>query len=165
MNWQKETGTDSIDLSAFDDDFRRIEQKPSAEPYVDEIPDGLYETRIEDVSLRRTATTGNPMLVWRLRILGPQCTGRTISRTRVITQKTLPFLKEDLRRLDFELVRMSDLEARMGEMLDREVRILKRTTPGSQWPEISLIQARKGPASESRADDSWKTGTDDDLPF
>lgn len=165
MKSQNDTSADTIDLTAFDEDFRRAGQKQSTEPYSDEIPDGLYETRIEDVSLRRTATTGNPMLVWRLRILGPQCTGRTISRTRVITQKTIPFLKEDLRRLDLDLARVSDLESRMGEMLDREVRILKRTLPGSQWPEISLIQARKGPASEPIADQAWKTGTDDDLPF
>jgi hypothetical protein len=160
-----DTSADNIDLSAFDEDFRRADHKEPAESYTDDVPDGLYETRVEDVSLRRTANTGNPMLVWRLRILGPQCTGRTISRTRVITQKTIPFLKEDLLRLDLDLDRVSDLERRMGEMLDRQVRVLKRTRQDRQWPDISFVQARRGPASETADVQAWHTGTDDDLPF
>ncbi len=157
-----------VDLRDFDDEFARAQSRPpSAETAYEEIPDGVYETRIEDVTLNRTSSTGNPMIIWKLRIRGPQCEGRTLSKVRVITAKTVSFVKEDLDRLDMKLEKLSDLNGRLDEMVDREVRVFKRTNPERQWSEVYFLRGRKAPQSEQRAasPSPWKTGTDDDLPF
>lgn len=155
-----------VDLREFDDDFSRTESRaPSAEPGYEEVPDGIYETQVEDVTLGRTANTGNPMIVWKLRIQGPNCQGRTLSKVRVITPKTIPFVKEDLDRLDLQLDRLSDLNGRLHEMLDRPVRVFKKTNTERRWSDIFFLRARKPPHSEGGSEEAWRTGTTDDLPF
>lgn len=166
MNHHTSMGLPPVDLREFDDDFARAESRsPSAEPGPEEIPDGIYETRIEDVTLGRTTNTGNPMIIWKLRIQGPNCQGRTLSKVRVITPKTVPFVKEDLDRLDLQLDRLSELNGRMHEMLDRTVRIFKKTNSERRWSDVYFLRARKDPHSEASTEDAWRTGTTDDLPF
>jgi hypothetical protein len=156
----------TIDLSEFDDEFARAELRhPAEEAALEEIPDGIYEARIEDVNLSRATSTGNPMLIWRLRIHGPRFEGRTLTKVRVITQKTLSFLKEDLERLNLHLERLSELNQRMDEMLDRDVRVFKRTNPDRNWIEIYFLRSRKPPQSEHNSSEAWSTGTTDDMPF
>lgn len=165
MNYDCSESESSIDLSVYDDEYSRasVPQASQAQPY-DDIPDGTYEADIEDVSVARTATTGNPMVLWKLRIQGPQCQGRAVTKVRVITSKTLGFLKRDLERLDLHLDRLSDLPARTGEMVDRRVRIYKRTNPERRWTEVYFLglaeagQGQHGPGA-------WTTGSDDELPF
>jgi hypothetical protein len=154
---------ETVDLSSFDADYARAE---SAGPELvrDDIPDGYYDARIEDVRLTRTARTGNPMLVWRLRILGPACLNRTISKSRVITEKTLRFLKEDLERFDIRLTRLSDLPNHLDAMLDKNVPIFKRTREG--WPDVYFCRTQQRAATPpSDADDPLKGLLDDDTPF
>jgi hypothetical protein len=158
---------DTVDLSSFDAEYSRTE---SAGPELvrDDIPDGYYEARIEDVRLSRTARTGNPMLVWRLRILGPACLNRTVSKSRVITEKTLRFLKEDLERFDIRLSRLSDLPHHLDAMLDKTVPIYKRTRDG--WPDVFFCRsqadsAQRAAAPPSDDDDPLKGLLDDDTPF
>jgi len=166
MSSHAETFNNPIDLRDFDDEFARAESRPpSAEMALEEIPDGVYDTRIEDVTLNRTSTTGNPMIIWRLRIRGPQFEGRTLTKVRVITSKTVTFVKEDLDRLDMRLEKLSELTGRMDEMVDKEVRVFKRTNPERQWSEVYFLRGRKSPESERVTQAAWKTGTDDDLPF
>lgn len=166
MKTQTESWNSPVDLREFDDDFARAESRPpSAEPIHPEVPDGIYETQVEDVTIGRTANTGNPMIVWKLRIQGPQCQGRTLSKVRVVTQKTIPFIKEDLERLEVQLERFSDLNGRLAEMIDRPIRVFKKTNAERRWSEVYFLRARKEPQSEAAVGDAWGTGTLDDLPF
>jgi hypothetical protein len=155
-----------IDLREFDDDFARAESRPpAAEPGLEEIPDGIYETQVEDVTLNRTSNTGNPMIIWKLRIQGPHCQGRTLSKVRVITPKTIPFVKEDLDRLDIQLERLSEIYSHIDDMINRPVRVFKKTNTERRWTDVYFLRARKGPQSEGSTEDAWRTGTTDDLPF
>lgn len=158
-----DTGTD-IDLSVYDDDYARagVPRAEAAPP--DEIPDGVYDAVIEDILLSRTATTGNPMVLWRLRIHGPQCEGKAVTKVRVITAKTLAFLKQDLERLDMHLDRLSDLPGRAPEMVDLKVRILKKTNSGRRWTDVYFLGLLSGEPTDG-ANGAWPAGTDDDLPF
>lgn len=153
-------------LSRFDDGFTQA-AAPGADTQsaYQDIPDGFYDASVEDVQIGQAASTGNPMIVWRLRIRGPECEGRAITKVRIITDRTLGFVKQDLERLELHLDRLSDLPARAGEMIGREVRICKRTNPQRQWTDVYFVSSRKGPGSESRQQGGWSTGTDDDLPF
>ena len=155
-----------VDLSRFDEDFARTEtQRSDAQPIYEDIPDGFYDASVEEVQLGQTASTGNPMIVWKLRIRGPECEGRAITKVRIITDKTLAYVKQDLERLELHLDRLSDLPARAEEMIDREVRIFKRTNPQRRWTDVFFVSGRKEPSSEGREPGRWATGTDDDLPF
>lgn len=166
MNQNTALGLAPVDLREFDDDFSRLESRtPPAEPGYEEVPDGIYETSVEDVTLGRTTNTGNPMIIWKLRIQGPNCQGRTLSKVRVITPKTIPFVKEDLDRLGLQLDRLSDLNGRLREMLDRSVRVFKKTNAERRWSDIYFLRARKPPQSEGSTEEAWRTGTTDDLPF
>ncbi|WP_321476630.1 DUF669 domain-containing protein [uncultured Paludibaculum sp.] len=167
MNPRHNTAPNTVDLRAYDSDFGRAHSKPAAERINrDEVPDGFYQTRVEDVTLSRTHNTGNPMLVWRLRILGPTSQGRSITKIRVITQKTLPYVKQDLQRLGLELSRLSEVQSRMNEMIDREVSVYKKTDTDRNWVDVSFVRKRKDPASEpAESETAWESGIDDDLPF
>lgn len=165
MNHDGSETDSSVDLSVYDDEYSRasVPQPAQSQPY-DDIPDGAYEADIEDVHVTRTATTGNPMVLWKLRIQGPQCQGRAVTKVRVITSKTLGFLKRDLERLEMHLERLSELPVRAGEMVDRRVRIFKRTNPERRWTEVYFLGLAE-PEHGERGRGSWMAGPDDELPF
>ncbi|MGQ9919285.1 MAG: DUF669 domain-containing protein [Bryobacteraceae bacterium] len=155
-----------MNLSRFDEEYARAEtRRADAQPIYEDIPDGFYDACIEDVHLGQTASTGNPMIVWRLRIRGPECEGRAITKVRIITEKTLTFVKRDLEMLRPHLDRLSGLSARTEEMIDREVRIYKRTDPQRLWTKVYFASAWKRSARERGDGKAWATGTEDDLPF
>ncbi|MGJ5820871.1 DUF669 domain-containing protein [Paludibaculum fermentans] len=169
MNPRSNEDSRPVDLRQFDSAFGRPEkqqQQPAARTSYEDVPDGFYDTRVEDATLSRTHTTGNPMMVWRLRILGPTCQGRCVTKMRVITQKTVAYLKQDLERLGLQLTRLSEVQGRMSEMIDREVRIQKKTNPARKWADVNFVRDRKGPASEPvDSEAAWEAGMDDDTPF
>ncbi|MGQ9862848.1 MAG: DUF669 domain-containing protein [Thiobacillaceae bacterium] len=166
MLFDRRNADPEIDLARFDDDFVSAAAAGStAQTTYEDIPDGFYDACVESVDIGRTASTGNPMIVWRLRIRGPQCEGRTVTKVRVITQKTLSFVKRDLEQLGLVLDRLSELPARREEMIDREVRIYKKSNTERRWTEVYFVSTRKEPASEHSRNSAWATGTDDDLPF
>lgn len=143
----------AIDLSQFDEAFRSASAPPAGGGAGQEIPDGAYDAVIEDIAITRTPRTGNPMVTWRLRITGPSCQGRALTKNNVITQKSVSILKDELSRCGLELDRLSDLSGRIPELLDLRMRIVKKTKEG--WTDVYIVK------SLSRA----KTELDDDLPF
>ena len=80
-----------VDLSAFDDDFSSAEA-----PSFDEVPDGKYKARIDEVRLDRSQK-GDPMIKWDLIVIAGAQTGRHIFKNSVITPAALPFVKGDLK--------------------------------------------------------------------
>ncbi len=159
----------AIDLSGFDDGYARAEVR-GPEGVRDEIPDGNYEVRIEEARLSRTPRTNNPMIVWRLRVLGPTHEGASLVKTRVITHRTLAFVKEDLELLGIRLERISDLEQHLGGSVGSCVRIFKKQG-NNGWTDVYFSRpnargaAANGGTPLDEFDQPAYAGIDDNLPF
>lgn len=151
MNRTSMLDPDAVDLSHFDDAYAKA-NLPAQDAPGAEVPDGFYETLVEDVVMGRTPRSGNPMISWRLLIQGPTNAGQRLTKHRVITEKTLSFLKDDLSRFGLQMARLSELQSRLDEMRSREMRVMKRTRDG--WVDIYFVRQQRGPAE-----------LDDKLPF
>jgi hypothetical protein len=114
-----------IDLSQFDDDFA---EAPIEEREFDEVPDGKFQVSIDKVELTTAKSSGNAMLKWTLRILGPHCAGRLLWRNNVIaTRENVRWLKNDLHICGLELVKLSELREHLEQLLDVQLEVTKRT--------------------------------------
>ncbi len=129
-----------VDLTRFDDAFQRAKLK-DGENSRDEVPDGYYDTQVEEVRLSKTPRTGNPMLNWKLRIVSEDFEGRTLNKTRVITDKTLAFLKDDLARCGVQLDRLSELPLHLDQMFGLKINVLKKTK--DQWTDIYFVKVER----------------------
>lgn len=110
-----------IDLSAFDDDF-----DAAAEPEFDELADGKYQVRIDTAQVSKSSA-GDPMIKWELLVIAGSHEGRRIFKNSVITDRSLPFVKGDLKKVGLELKRLSELPGRIGETLDKILQVTLRT--------------------------------------
>jgi len=117
------------------------------------LPDGDYEATIEEVRLSETASTQRPVVIWTLRIDGPQSAGQVVHKNRVITEKTLTYLKEDLEKCGLTLDRLSDLEGSLPELTGRSVAFRKVTRPNGSDIYFSWSRPKAALAA------------DEDLPF
>ena len=114
-----------IDLAQFDDEFA---EAPIEERTFEEVPDGKYQVNVEKVDLVHAKSSGNPMLRWELKVLAPRCQGRVLFRHNVLaTRENLKWLKNDLHVCGLDLAKVSDLPARMRELLDVKLEVTKRT--------------------------------------
>ena len=119
------TGTSGLDLAQFDDDFS---EAPIEEREFDDVPDGKYQGKVDKVELTKAQSSGNPMLKWTLKILGPKCAGRLLWRNSVFASKeNLKWLKTDLHTCGVDIAKLSELPARLGDLLDVTLEITKRT--------------------------------------
>jgi hypothetical protein len=135
-----------LDLSRFDEAFQRAKLKDS-EAIQEELPDGYYETVVEEVRLTKTPRTNNPMLVWKLRVSNEEFEGRILNKRRVITDKTLGFLKEDLERCGVHLLRLSDLPARLADMFGLKATVMKKTK--EQWTDVYFVKVEREQPDQS----------------
>ncbi len=115
----------AIDLTQFDDGFRAEQAEERTD--FESVPDGKYQVTVEKVELTEAQSTGNPMLRWTLRILGPKSANRLMWRNSVITANTLKFVKTDLHTCGLELEKLSDLPKHLSRLLDVKLEITKRT--------------------------------------
>lgn len=150
--FQPTTPVTQEELQRFDHAFRQVNREP-----MNEVADGRYSVCVESVSLTR-ASTGSPMIVWKLRIVGLVCTNRILWKRRTITDKTIPFLKEDLEICGLHLAQLSDLPREMNRMVSMEVEATKRTKNGNVDIYLSRPRAMAAAASAGR-------GVEEDLPF
>lgn len=119
-----------IDLAQFDDDFA---EAPIEERDFEPLPDGKYQVVVEKVELTRAQSSGNPMLKWTLRVLGPQHKGRLLWRNSVMaSRENLKWLKTDLHTCGLDLARLSELPANLERLLDVKLEITKRTKDESE---------------------------------
>ena len=114
-------------LARFDDEWTKTSVS-SNEMYSD-IPDGPYDAVIEEASVSETASSGRQMVTWKLRIQGP-AGSRVVTQTRVITENTIAWLKEDLEKCRLKVSSASELPARLGELAGRPISVEKRTKDG-----------------------------------
>jgi hypothetical protein len=116
------------DLARLDEEWTKTTARPDdSSP---DGPDGIYDAVIEDARLTETASTGRPMVTWKLRIRGPQATSRVVTKNQVVTENSLQYLREDLEKCGLVVPRLSELPARLGELVDRPIGIEKRTKDG-----------------------------------
>lgn len=119
------TGMSDLDLAQFDDDFA---EAPVEEREFEDIPDGKYQVNVEKVELTRAQSSGNPMLKWTLKILGPRFAGRLLWRNSVMASKeNLKWLKTDLHTCGLDIDKLSELPDRLGDLLDVKLEVTKRT--------------------------------------
>jgi len=129
-----------IDLTRFDDAYQRARLR-EGETAQEAVPDGYYDTVVEEVRLSKTPRTGNPMLVWKLRIVSESFHARTLTKTRIITDKTLQFLRDDLERCGVQLERLSDLPLHLEEMFGLQISVMKKTK--DQWTDVYFVKVGK----------------------
>ena len=140
------------DLARFDEDWTKA-AAPSDGSHPD-VPDGIYDAVIEDAQVTETVSTGRPIVIWKLRIRGPQAADRVVTKNRVITENTLQYLREDLDKCRLGVSRLSELPARLGELVGRPIGIEKRTKDG-----------RANIYFRWQANRTNQGITDDDVPF
>lgn len=122
MSWNE---NDDLDLAQFDDDFETADVE---EKEFDEIPDGKYQVKVDRVELTRSESSGNPMLKWALKILGPTHKGRLLWRNNVIASKdNVKWLKNDLYTCGLQIEKLSDLSGKLEPLLDVGLEVTKRT--------------------------------------
>jgi hypothetical protein len=137
------------DLARFDNEWTKTSVS-SDDMYAD-MPDGTYEALIEEARLAETSSTGRPMVIWKLRIQGPQAANRVVTKNRVITENTLGYLKEDLDKCGVRVASLSELPARLGELADRPIGLEKRTKDGRA--NFYFRRESKRPNENGRLDD------------
>jgi len=67
------------------------------------------------------------MLKWDLIVLSGQYAGRHVFKNSVITHKSIPFVKGDLKTLGVQPPKFSELPNHLAALLDKTLEITKRT--------------------------------------
>jgi len=143
----------AADLAQFDNLYESADAGGS-ESMESEVPDGEYAVIIEQVDLTR-ARSGNNMLVFRMRISDGIHAGRVVRKNRAITEKTIPYLKEELVKCGLNLERLSELPRHIPALAGKSIRIAKRTISDNVNVYIQWSQPRSSRGAQAL----------DDLPF
>ncbi len=116
---------DDFGLEQFDEEYASAEvEERDFEP----VPDGKYQTIIDRIELTHSKSSGNPMLKWALKILGPTHQGRLLWRhNMLVTPENVKWLKSDLHVCGLELEKLSELPANLEKLLDVKLEVTKRT--------------------------------------
>jgi len=157
MSWNND---DTMDLAQFDDDFvsADVEEKD-----FEAVPDGKYQVKVDRVELTRSETSGNPMLKWALKILGPTHKGRLLWRNNVIASKdNVKWLKQDLYTCGLQMDKLSDLPGKLETLLDVGLEVTKRTK--NEFENI-YFNRRIVLSGEDAAAPSAGHDVDDMIPF
>ncbi|MBC8191611.1 MAG: DUF669 domain-containing protein [FCB group bacterium] len=117
-----------IDLEAYDNQFDQAD-----EPEFDEIPDGKYQVNVEKAEITKAKTSGNPMLKWTLKIVGPSNINRLLWNYHILNNPTgQSWLKKDLKLCNVSLNKLSDLPSNLEYLLDVKLEVTVRTRDGNQ---------------------------------
>lgn len=120
----------AIDLSEFDSEYRRQTARAESASTPDALPDGPYQVRVEAVDLTKSKTSGQPMLKWTLRVIGPNHVNRVLWKNRVINQSTLKWVNAELNICGLTAEPFSDLPNLLPELLGIELDVVKRSKNG-----------------------------------
>jgi len=153
-----------FDLEQYDEEFSGAQCDVDRDD--DELPPGKYQMVTERAELQRS-TKGNPMLVWRMRVLGPRYAGRKHwHRNMIITKDNIKWLKHDLLVAGLELTKLSELPARLDELCDvvLEVQLKKK----GDMTNTFINRRVRTPAAVGGSGGAPAGGAapaDDDFPF
>lgn len=153
---------DAMGLAQFDDDF--VSADVEERDFV-AVPDGKYQVKVDRVELTRSKTSGDPMLKWALKILGPTHKGRLLWRNNVIVSKdNVKWLKQDLYTCGLQIGKLSDLPGKLEPLLDIGLEVTKRTK--NEFENIyfnrRIVLSDEDAAAQSSGHDEIYT---DDIPF
>ena len=115
---------DRVDLSYLDDEYAETEVP---EQEFSPIPDGKFQVLVERAEIATAQSSGNPMLKWTLRILGPAYRDRLLWKNSVLLSGLLQYVKKDLQTCGVHIQKISDLPDQLEKLLDLKLEITKKT--------------------------------------
>lgn len=142
-----------IDLSRFD---KAVQTETKPRPTFTDLPDGHYDVRIEDAELYKSPSSGNPVLKYTLRVLGPTHVDRMMWKRWGITEKTRDWIEEELKICGLELEKFSDLKYHLHDLIGVELEVTRKT----RGEDVTIFFNGLTESSGSRKEED-----DDDLPF
>jgi len=113
-----------IDLSHLDEEYAETEVP---EQEFSPIPDGRYQVLVERAEIATAQSSGNPMLKWTLRILGPAFRDRLLWKNSVLLSGLLQYVKKDLQTCGVHIQGISELPNQLEKLLDLKLEITKKT--------------------------------------
>lgn len=126
----------------------------------DNLPDGTYQVRIEEVCFRNARSSGALMFEFTFAVAAGEHQGRKVWHRRMLnTDDGVKYLKQDLHRLGMRAARLSEVQGRLAELLDlmAEIRLKTTTKDGRDYQNVyvnKLIEFELAPSA-----------ADDDIPF
>jgi hypothetical protein len=151
----------NLDLARFDEDFRDA----PVEDRTEAVPDGKYQASVEKVEITTAKSSGNPMLKWTLRILGPSHANRLLWRNNMMaTRENILWLKGDLHLCGLDLQKLSDLPGNLERLLDVKLEVTKRTK-GDNSNVYFNRRLAQDEAQAPHGGGDVRSATNDDMPF
>jgi hypothetical protein len=144
-----------IDLSIYDDDY------DEAEIIDNNTPDGIYQVYVDEVVMKETKESKEPMLAWKLKIINGKREGCFIFKNSVVKDTTLGFIKTDLSICGLTLSKFSEIYLSLESLLRTQLEI-KVVTKG-EYQNI-YFQKKLDLDEEGNLKDT-DTVSDDDIPF
>ena len=124
MNSSLRSANVDVDLSRFD---QTVQTETIRRPATEEIPDGRYDVRIEDVELYISPNSGNPVLKYTLRVIGPTHSNRVMWKYCGITDKTQHYVADEVKLCGLQLPRFSDLKLNLHQLIGVEIEVTRKT--------------------------------------
>jgi len=143
-----------IDLSRFDQPIPTENTPKQNRTQYSELPDGKYEVPIEDAELYKSPNSGNPVLKYTMRVLGPNYVHQLMWKRRGITEKTRDWVLDELRLCGLELEKFSDLKYHLHDLIGVELEVTRKT----KGEDTTIFF--NGPVGNANQQEE-----DDDLPF
>jgi len=143
-----------IDLSHLDEEFATTEVP---EQDFTPIPDGKYQVMVERAEIVTARSTGNPMLKWTLRILGPTFKDRLLWKNNVLISGLMEYVKRDLKTCGIHLQGLSELESHLEELLDLKLEITKKTKGENENIYFNKLIAAVAESNYEKASEEAKT--------
>lgn len=143
------------DLTQFDSEYATAAPPENTN---EEPPDGKYEARVAKVEIKESKTSGKPYLKWQLVIDNGPHTGRYLFRNNQMSSaENLAWLKKDLGTCGLKLEKLSDLPNRLNDLLDKRVKVTKKSRGENYNVYLDKLLATSAPVIDS--------GPAKDVPF
>ena len=149
-----EEGTERIDLSHLDEEY--VETEVTEQEFTP-IPDGKFQVTVERAEIVTTRSTGNPMLKWTLRILGPTYKDRLLWKNNVLISGLMEYVKRDLQTCGIHLQGLSELGNHLEELLDLKLEITKKTKGENENIYFNKLIAGAAESNYEKASEEAKT--------
>ena len=145
---------DRVDLSYLDDEYEETEVP---EQEFSPIPDGKFQVLVERAEIATAQSSGNPMLKWTLRILGPAYRDRLLWKNSVLLSGLLQYVKKDLQTCGVHIQKISDLPDQLEKLLDIRLEIVKKTKNESESIYFNRLITGKSDNDYERTSQEAKT--------
>lgn len=143
------------------------------EPQFEDVPDGKYQVRINEVIIQNSKSSGRLQLYWDLVIVNGQYANRHLFRYNGMeTAENLKFLKQDLLRCGLNVPKLSELPNHLHKLLDLILEVQVKTKGEFRNIYINKVvgKAQKVNNSNGKSNDIGMPGeyvkfSENDVPF